>query len=158
MGRGDRAGAGGRKPGGTVLKAQPKKKKVKKLTVTKVQDAVNYAIRMRDGTCINHDETCKGNLEASHFFGKGGNGCLRFYPPNIHGQCSKHHFDHHQRNPLCYVKWMQENCPEELEWMESARRRVVKYSQPVLRDIYDLARRGALDELTAYIRALIVNG
>ena len=36
--------------------------------------------------------------------------------------------------------------------------RVVKYSQPVLRDIYDLARRGALDELTEYIRSLIVNG
>ena len=138
--------------------AQPKKKKVKKLTVTKVQDAVNKAIRERDGQCINSDGSCCGRLEASHFFGKGGNGGLRFYPLNIHGQCSKHHFDHHQRNPLCYVRWMQENCPEDLEWMESARRRVVKYSQPVLRDILDMARRGALDELTEYIRALIING
>ena len=146
-------GAG--KPGGTILKAQPKKKKAKKLTVTKVQDAVNYAIRMRDGVCINHDGTCNGRLEASHFFGKGGNGGLRFYPPNIHGQCSKHHFDHHQRNPLCYVRWMQENCPEELAWMESARGKVVKYSQPVLEDIMGMARLGQLDELTAYIEALI---
>ena len=32
-----------------ILIAQPKKKKVKKLTVTKVQDAVNKAIRERDG-------------------------------------------------------------------------------------------------------------
>jgi len=40
MGRGDRAGVGRRKPGGTILKAQPKKKRAKKLTVTKVQDAV----------------------------------------------------------------------------------------------------------------------
>ena len=39
-----------------------------------------------------------------------------------------------------------------------ARKRVVKYSQPVLRDILDMARRGALDELTEYIRALIING
>jgi len=137
------------------LKAQPKKKKAKKLTVTKVQDAVNYAIRMRDGVCINQDGTCNGRLEASHFFGKGGNGGLRFYPPNIHGQCSKHHYDHHQRNPLCYVRWMQENRAEELEWMESARGKVVKYSQPVLEDIMELARRGQLDELTAYIKALI---
>ena len=30
------------------MKAQPKKKKVKKLTITKVQDAVNKAIRERD--------------------------------------------------------------------------------------------------------------
>ena len=138
--------------------AQPKKKKVKKLTVTKVQDAVNKAIRERDGQCINSDGSCCGRLEASHFFGKGGNGGLRFYPMNIHGQCSKHHFDHHQRNPLCYVRWMQENCPEELEWMETARKRVVKYSQPVLRDILSMAKRGALDELTEYIRALILNG
>lgn len=107
------------------MKAQPKKKKVKKLTITKVQDAVNYAIRKRDGGCINHDGTCCGRLEASHFFGKGGNGGLRFYPPNIHGQCTKHHFDHHQRNPLCYVCWMQENCPEELKWMVNRRKYVV---------------------------------
>jgi hypothetical protein len=53
---------------------------------------------------------------------------------------------------------MQDNCPGELVWMEIVRRRVVKYSQPVLRDIYDMARRGALDELTEYIQALIVNG
>ena len=138
-----------------MVKAQPKKKKKKKLTVTKVQDAVNYAIRLRDAGCINHDGTCKGNLEASHFFGKGGNGGLRYYPPNIHGQCSKHHFDHHQRNPLCYVEWMQENLPEELEWMESVRGRVVKYSQSVLEDIQALAKAGELEALTEYIRSLI---
>ena len=37
--------------------------------------------------------------------------------------------------------------------MDGDARRVVKYSQPVLRDILDMARRGALDELTEYIRA-----
>jgi len=37
------------------LIAQPKKKKVKKLSVTKVQDAVNKAIRERDESCIVRD-------------------------------------------------------------------------------------------------------
>ena len=146
-------GAG--KPGGTILKAQPKKKKAKKLTVTKVQDAVNYAIRMRDGVCINHDGTCNGRLEASHFFGKGGNGGLRFYPPNIHGQCSKHHFD----PPPTESALLRQMDARKLSWRSwrgwSARGKVVKYSQPVLEDIMGMARLGQLDELTAYIEALI---
>jgi hypothetical protein len=137
------------------LTPQPKKKKAKKLTVTKVQDAVNKAIKERESVCINQDATCKGNLEASHFFGKGGNGGLRYYPPNIHPQCSKHHFDHHQRNPLCYVEWIEENLPDQVEWMKTARVKVLKYSQPVLKDIYEMAKSGKLDELTQYIETLL---
>jgi len=130
------------------------KRKPKKLTVNKVQDAVNHAIRLRDVYCINRDGTCSGRLEASHFFGKGGNGGIRYHPDNIHGQCSKHHFDHHQRNPLCYVEWMQANKPEELAELEAMRGRVVKYTQEVLRQIKELAQLGDLEALRELIREL----
>jgi hypothetical protein len=149
------------KSGGTILKAQPKKKKAKKLTVTKVQDAVNKAIRERDEYCMIGDgvHTCKGILTASHYYPVGGNSTFRFYPPNIHAQCLSHHGIHERRQePFFYRRWMQEHYPDDLEFMETHWNAQVRYSQPVLRDIYDLARRGALDELTEYIRALIVNG
>ena len=109
-GRGDRPG-GGRKPG-EFLKAQPKKKKVKKLTVTKVQDAVNKAIRERDEYCMIGDgrHPCKGILTASHYYAVGGNSTFRFYPPNIHAQCLSHHGIHERRQePFFYRRWMQEH-------------------------------------------------
>ena len=140
---------------------QPKKKKVKKLTVTKVQDAVNKAIRERDETCIVRDgrHTCAGILTASHYYAVGGNSTWRFYPPNIHAQCFGHHGIHERgQEPFFYRRWMQEYFQADLEFMETNWNASVKYSQPVLRDILDMARRGALDELTEYIRALIVNG
>ena len=129
-------------------------KKTKKITVTKVQDAVNAAIRRRDGHCVTADMTCCGNLEASHFYAKGGSSGLRFYPPNIHCQCSKHHFDWHNRDQLTYATWMQRNV-EQLDWMSRVRSRPVKYSQAVLKDIYDLAMNDELSRLTNYIRNLI---
>ena len=141
--------------------AQPKKKKVKKLSVAKVQDAVNKAIRERDETCVVRDgrHTCAGILTASHYYAVGGNSTWRFYPPNIHAQCFGHHGIHERgQEPFFYRRWMQEYFQEDLEFMETNWNASVKYSQPVLRDILDLARRGALDELTEYIRALIVNG
>ncbi len=54
----------------------PKPKKTKKLTVAKVQDAVNASIRRRDGHCVTCDMTCSGNLEASHFYAKGGSSII----------------------------------------------------------------------------------
>ena len=141
--------------------AQPKKKKVKKLSVAKVQDAVNKAIRERNETCVVRDgrHTCAGILTASHYYAVGGNSTWRFYPPNIHAQCFGHHGIHERgQEPFFYRRWMQEYFQEDLEFMETNWNASVKYSQPVLRDILDMARRGALDELTEYIRALIVNG
>ncbi len=141
--------------------AQPKKKKVKKLSVAKVQDAVNKAIRERDESCIVRDgrHTCAGILTASHYYAVGGNSTWRFYPPNIHAQCFGHHGIHERgQEPFFYRRWMQEYFQADLEFMETNWNASVKYSQPVLRDILDMARRGALDELTEYIRALIING
>ena len=142
---------------GETMPVIPKPKKKKKLTVTKVQDAVNASIRRRDGYCVTGDMTCCGNLEASHFYAKGGSSGLRFYPPNIHCQCSKHHFDYHNRDSLTYTAWMQRNI-ELLDWMMRNRSRPVKYSQATLKDIYDMAMSDELGSLTNYIRNLICKG
>jgi hypothetical protein len=140
------------------LIAQPKKKKVKKLTVTKVQDAVNKAIRERDETCVVRDgrHQCAGVLTASHYHAVGGNSAFRFYPPNIHAQCFGHHGVHERgQEPFFYRRWMEAHEPDALEWMETHWAASIKYSQPTLRDIYDLARAGKLEELTEYIKSAI---
>lgn len=122
-----------------------------------MQSEVNSAIRRRDERCVTGDETCCGNLEASHFYAKGGSSGLRFYPPNIHSQCSKHHFDYHRRDSLTYTTWMQWNC-EQLEWMTNSRSKPAKYSQAILRDIMEMAKADELETLTNYIRNLICGG
>ena len=60
--------------GGVMAKPQPKPKKVKKLTVTKVQLEVNKAIREVEERCRVTDgrHECCGTLTASHFFAVGG--------------------------------------------------------------------------------------
>ncbi len=136
---------------------KPKKKIKNKMTVTKVQTAFNSAIRRRDQHCVTCDISCCGNLEASHFYARGGSSSLRFYPPNVHCQCSKHHMDFHNRDSLTYTTWMQRNV-EQLDWMMRNRSRPVKYSQAVLSDIMHMAQNDELEELTNYIRNLICQG
>ena len=139
------------------MKPIPKPKKSKKLTVTKVQDAVNAAIRRRDGRCMvrDHRHECAGVLTASHFFAVGGNSCLRFYPFNIFGQCFGHHGIHERKHdPVFYHNFMLANYPEELEWMERNQGKSIKYSQPVLEKIRDYAISDDLDGLRDYIREL----
>ena len=140
------------------MKAQPKKKAKKKLTCAKAQEAVNKAIRERDEYCRVRDgvRQCNGILTASHYHSVGGNSTFRFYPPNINAQCLGHHGVHERgQEPFFYRRWMEEHEPEALEFMELHWHAQVRYSQPVLCDIYDMARRGALDELKTYIERLI---
>lgn len=137
-----------------------KKKKVKKLSVTKVQAAVNKAIRYRDEECMVRDgkHECNGCLTASHYHSVGGNSTFRYYPPNIHTQCLGHHGIHERgQEPFFYRRWMQENESNALEFMELHWNASIKYSQPVLRDIYRLALDGDLEGLTAYIESAITN-
>jgi hypothetical protein len=127
----------------------------KKLTTKKVQEAVNAAIRRRDGTCMVRDgrHPCNGILTASHFYAVGGNGSVRYYPGNIHAQCLGHHGIHERnQDPVFYHAWMLANHPDELEFIERARGRVLKYDQETLHTIKDLADADRLDELAAYIR------
>lgn len=96
-----------------------------------------------------------GNLEASHFFTVGANGALRFYPPNCHTQCTKHHkAEYHEDSPIPYTDWMRANVPE-LDWMDAHRKITIRYGQPVLREIEDLCKRDRLDEVQALIEILI---
>ena len=134
------------------------KKKAKKLTVTKVQDAANRAIRERDGQCVVRDgrHECAGCLTASHFYPKGGCSAFRFYPPNINTQCLGHHGIHERRqDPFFYKRWMEDRYPEEMELMECRYHASIKYDQITLSEIMAMAKEGRLDDLEAYIRELV---
>jgi gamma-glutamylcyclotransferase (GGCT)/AIG2-like uncharacterized protein YtfP len=148
-----------------MIKSQPKKgkKKTKKLSVVKVQVAVNAAIRRRDGRCVVTDDkhACAGVLTASHFYSVGGNGCLRFYPPNIHAQCFGHHGIHERnQDPVFYHAWMMYNYPSTLEFMNTSRGTVIKYDQDTLRHIKELSDTDQLDILQEFIelRLEIIRG
>jgi hypothetical protein len=124
-----------------------------KLTAAKVQKLFNEAIRKRDNGCINKGE-CSGNLECSHFYPVGGNSGIRFHPDNAHTQCSRHHFDHHNRDPLMYVRWMERYKPEVLEKLEIMRHNAIRYNQSTLREIKALCKSGDLDTLRELIESL----
>ena len=134
-------------------KVKAKRPKKKKLTPAKVQAIFNTAIRRRDGGCVTNDVTCKGRLECSHFFTRGGNGGLRFHPDNAHAQCSNHHFEYHNRNPLPYTRWMEEHVS--IPALEALKTKTVRYTQPVLKEIVRLCDEDKLDELKEYVESLM---
>lgn len=135
------------------LKFPKKKRGAKKLTASKVQEYFNAAIRRRDNCCMTAHSPCAGSLECSHFFAKGGNGSLRFYPPNCITQCTGHHFEYHNRNPMPFVRIVESH--GRLEWMETARRKTIRYTQEVLRTIAEMCQKDMLYDLTKYIEELI---
>lgn len=137
------------------LKYPKKKRTKKKYTTAKVQDLFNAAIRRRDGHCVMYHSPHAGQLEASHFFTVGGNGAMRYHPDNCHTQCTKHHFsEYHMDNTLPYTRWMEKYVPN-LEWMETHRKREVKYNQANLEVIADLCIHDKLRELKRFIESLI---
>jgi hypothetical protein len=140
------------------LRFPKKQRKTKKLTPTKVQIEFNAAIRRRDCNCVMSHSEHSGQLQASHFFTVGGNGALRFYPPNVHAQCAKHHHNEfHHDNPMPYARWMQEHV-QEFSWMEDNRKREIKYNQQVLSEILAYCMSDNLIELGFYIeRHLKIN-
>lgn len=131
-------------------------KKKGHISITKVQTAFNEAIRRRDVICRVRDENpCKGSLQCSHFYPVGSNSTLRFYPHNAFGQCAGHHLSHHNRNPAFYCRWITETYPSQVSYMESVRKKTIKYSQEVLRTIYTLCEDDNLIDLEEYIRSLL---
>lgn len=137
------------------LRFPKKRKNGKKLSVTKVQELFNAAIRRRDWHCVMYHSPHAGQLEASHFFTVGGNAALRFHPDNCHTQCTKHHFsEFHLDNPLPYTRWM-EKYIKNLEWMETHRKKTVKYNQANLEVIAELCINNKLRELKRFIESLI---
>ena len=128
-----------------------------KISLDKVQEAFNSAIKRRDCRCMIKDyEPCYGQLECSHYFTTGANPSLRFYPLNAYTQCSKHHWKHHNvwvvgENFVSYQDWMKENHKNDLDKMETMRHRFIKYDDDLKAEIISLCKADKLEELTELI-------
>lgn len=123
-----------------------------KISLDKVQEAFNSAIKRRDMRCMIRDyEPCCGHLEASHFFTVGSSPALRFYPPNCYAQCQKHHFNHHNKEVPFYLNWISQNHFMEWQLMESLRHRYIKYTDELKAEIIRLCNADKLDELKELI-------
>lgn len=123
-----------------------------KISLDKVQEAFNSAIKRRDMRCMIRDyEPCCGHLEASHFFTVGSSPALRFYPPNCYAQCQKHHFNHHNKEVPFYLNWIGQNHFMEWQLMESLRHRYIKYTDELKAEIIRLCNADKLDELKELI-------
>ncbi len=130
-----------------------------KISLEKVQKAFNDAIKRRDCKCVIKDfEPCYGGLEASHFFTVGGNPSLRFYPPNAYAQCSRHHWNHHNKKESAnvYKNWLLENHFEEADFMARNRNNFIKYTDELKAKIIELCNADKLDELKELIEGELV--
>lgn len=129
-----------------------------KISLDKVQNAFNSAIKRRDCRCMIRDfEPCYGELETSHYFTVGANPSLRFYPPNAYAQCQKHHWKHHNvwtygDNFISYQGWLEEHHKQDLKEMELLRHRFIKYTDDLKAEIIRLCNEDKLDELTELIK------
>lgn len=129
-----------------------------KIKTKEVQKAFSHAIIRRDKRCMIQDyETCYGRLECSHFFTQGSTPSLMFYPYNAYAQCTKHHFNHHNKkeDKDLYRTWLEENHPCELSYMESVKNHYIKYTQDVKATIINYCNNDDLEGLTSYIRGLL---
>ena len=125
-----------------------------KISIDKVQEAFNSAIKRRDCRCMIKDfEPCYGQLECSHYHTTGGNPALRFYPPNAYAQCQKHHWNHHNKKESAkvYEQWMHENHFPDCADMEYLRHKYIKYDDDLKAEIIRLCNADKLDELQKLI-------
>ena len=127
-----------------------------KISLDKVQEAFNSAIRRRDMRCMIRDyEPCCGQLECSHYFTVGSSPSLRFYPLNAWTQCSLHHHYHHTKWVACdmwsYTRWLQDNHSKDYLWMTSHKCRYIKYTDDLKAEIIRLCNADKLDELKELI-------
>lgn len=121
-----------------------------KISIDKVQEAFNSAIKRRDKRCMIKDfEPCCGGLECSHYYTVGSSPSLRFYPPNAYAQCQKHHWNHHNKKECSdvYYKWLYENKNYELTKMSVLKYRYIKYTDELKAEIIRLCNADKLDEL-----------
>lgn len=127
-----------------------------KISLDKVQEAFNAAIKRRDGRCMIRDyEPCCGQLECSHFYTVGSSPALRFYPPNAYAQCSKHHWKHHNKwtcdDPWSYDSFLFMNHEEDIGVMGHLATRYIKYTDELKAEIIRLCNADKLDELKELI-------
>ena len=123
-----------------------------KIPFEKVQKAFNDAIKRRDCRCVVQDyETCSGQLECSHFLGVGSNPALRFYPPNAYSQCTKHHWNHHNKKMPFYEDFMLNYHQEDWLKMQNLKHKIIKYTDELKAEIIRLCNADKLDELKELI-------
>ena len=135
------------------MTSYPKKKRgPAKLTAAKVQPFFNHAIVAAERFSVLSGS--KDSLQCSHFFPVGGNGSLRFYPPNAHAMTAGEHIHFHNRDVLPYTEWMQEHVPE-LEWMKRAKGKTIKYTQSLLAYILGASKRGEVALIESVIKELL---
>ena len=120
-----------------------------KISLSRVQEAFNSAIKKRDGICRVRDfSPCCGSLECSHYFSVGAYPTLRFYPKNAYAQCACHHRLHHSGKKF-YTEWIQEQ--PFFEKMSAMKNRYIKYTEELKAMIITLCNSGRLDELAELI-------
>ena len=125
-----------------------------KISIDKVQEAFNAAIKRRDCRCMVRDyEPCSGPLECSHYFTTGANPALRFYPLNAYAQCQRHHFNHRNKKESAevYKEWMFENHITDYNKMDKLRFKFIKYTDELKAEIIRLCNADKLDELQKLI-------
>lgn len=130
--------------------------RTKKISIKKVQIAFANAIKRRDGGCLIRDcEPCYGQLECSHYHTQGSTPSLMFYPPNAYTQCSKHHWNHHNRREAFFVNvyyhWIMGHHYSDVQKMEILKNRYIKYTDELKTEIIRLCNEDKLDELTELI-------
>ena len=128
-----------------------------KIPLKKVQVAFSNAIKRRDCKCMIRDiEPCYGSLECSHYFTQGSTPSLMFYPKNAYAQCSKHHWNHHNRREAYFVNiyydWMLGHHYKDLLEMENMRHKYIKYTDELKAEIIRLCNEDKLDELEELIK------
>ena len=127
-----------------------------KISIDKVQEAFNSAIKRRDCRCMIRDyEPCSGDLDCSHFFTVGSCPSLRFYPPNAYAQCQKHHWKHHNDKDCryWYENWMKQWHLADYDKMILLRFRYIKYTDDLKAEIIRLCNADKLDELKELIES-----
>ena len=127
-----------------------------KISLDKVQQAFNAAVKRRDGRCMVKDyEPCCGELECSHFFTVGASPALRFYPYNAWTQCHKHHHYHHTKwkhdDPWTYKRFIMLDHITEFDWMFKHNHRYIKYTDELKAEIIRLCNEDRLDDLKILI-------
>ncbi len=131
------------------------------IPIKKVQKAFSDAIKRRDRRCMIRDfECCCGGLECSHFFTQGSAPSLMFYPDNAYAQCSRHHWNHHNKlsSKNVYADWLDEHKSAELFYMASVRNRYIKYTDELKAEIIKLCNADKLIELKELIKAELEYG
>lgn len=129
------------------------------IPLKKVQKAFSAAIKRCDCRCmIKDDEPCSGALECSHFFTQGSSPSLMFYPANAYAQCSRHHFNHHNKKKPFYLEWIMNIHNADFLEMQTLRRCYIKYTDGLKAEIVKLCNDDRLNELQDLLKRELHNG